>query len=201
MGSIDVGGEDAFAQVVEHQHPERPAQAAEGALIQFSPHLGARAPRCGRTDLREQPSVRTNSRVRRYLPVSGSRTSGNLGHDVWRNRVLVPLSSRNEVRIVRLAFSRSSRLLLLPDDYIGTAAAWGAHPCIRGATPERPAPAGGRSTAEFDQFDFIGPPGAKGTHIEIVIDGHSIQDQGGRASAPASRRGSFLGNVAEPPVP
>lgn len=28
----------------------------------------------------------------------------NLGHDLWRNRILVPLSGSNEVRIVRLAF-------------------------------------------------------------------------------------------------
>lgn len=36
--------------------------------------------------------------------VTGLDGPGNLGHDLWRNRILVPLPRANAVRVVRLAF-------------------------------------------------------------------------------------------------
>ncbi len=41
---VEVGLQDPFAQIVEDDHPNRPAQAAEGSFVQLGPDLGARAP-------------------------------------------------------------------------------------------------------------------------------------------------------------
>ena len=38
---VDVGGEDALLQVVQHHHPRDAAQPAESFLMQFRPDLGA----------------------------------------------------------------------------------------------------------------------------------------------------------------
>ena len=41
---IDVRGEDAFAQVVEHDRVDRAAQSAKGAFVELRPNLRARSP-------------------------------------------------------------------------------------------------------------------------------------------------------------
>ena len=41
---VDVGGEDALLQVVEHDDPHGPAELAEGPLMERGPHLRARPP-------------------------------------------------------------------------------------------------------------------------------------------------------------
>ena len=54
-----------------------PPSRRNALLVQLRPDLRARlAKHSNRTDLRLQPSVSTKSRVRRYLPVFGSRTIG-----------------------------------------------------------------------------------------------------------------------------
>jgi len=52
------------------------AQTAEGSFMQFGQMRVLERKVSSRTDLRLQPRVMTKSRVRRYLPVSGSRTMG-----------------------------------------------------------------------------------------------------------------------------
>jgi hypothetical protein len=42
-GIVDVGDEDALAEIVEHYDARGPAKAAEGALVQFGPDAGAGA--------------------------------------------------------------------------------------------------------------------------------------------------------------
>jgi hypothetical protein len=77
-GIVDIGNKHAFAQIVENDDTGGAAQPAKGALMQFGPDASAGAEGQQTTDLRLQPSVITNSRVRRYLWVSGSRTIGLL---------------------------------------------------------------------------------------------------------------------------
>ena len=70
---VDVRGEDALLEVVEHDDADGAAQPPEGPLVQLSPDLRARP-----VDQQPygQPRVRTKSRVRRYLPEAASRTIG-----------------------------------------------------------------------------------------------------------------------------
>src|SRR5882724_10070529 len=66
----------SLAQVVEHDHPHAAAEPAESPLVQLRPDRVEDRSTISRTDLRLYPSVKTNSRVRRYLPVSRLRTIG-----------------------------------------------------------------------------------------------------------------------------
>ena len=73
---VDVGRENALFEIIEEDHARRPARR-RNARSWSSAH--ACAPEChtrSRTALREKPSVRTNSRVRRYLAVCECRTIG-----------------------------------------------------------------------------------------------------------------------------
>ena len=76
-GVVDVGREDALFQIVEDDDADGAARAGE-TRARAAPPRSARsiATRAAAPTLREQPSVRTKSRVRRYLPVPRSRTIG-----------------------------------------------------------------------------------------------------------------------------
>jgi hypothetical protein len=76
LGIVDVRRQHALAQIVEHHHPRGSAQSAKSRLVQLSPDL-----RAG-TEYQQPhgfPAVAQRhheSRVRRYLPLCGSRTIG-----------------------------------------------------------------------------------------------------------------------------
>jgi len=69
------GDEHALAQIVEQDDARGAAQPAKGPFVQFGPdaRTGAEGQQM---NLRLQPNVSTNNRVRRYLRLSGSRTIG-----------------------------------------------------------------------------------------------------------------------------
>ena len=71
-GIIVVGRDHALAQIVEHDHAHRAAQAAEGAFVPLGPDLRARAPheeshRFARVAEREQEEPRAPIFVRRGI--------------------------------------------------------------------------------------------------------------------------------------
>jgi hypothetical protein len=75
-GIVDVRGEDAFFEIVEDDDAHGAAEPTKGPLVELGPDLRARLPHQQAHRLREEPSVSTKSRVRRYLPVCGWRTIG-----------------------------------------------------------------------------------------------------------------------------
>ena len=75
-GIVDVRRQHALAKVVQDHDPRHAAKPAKGLFMQLDHTRVQEWKASSRTDLRLQPSVRTNSRVRRYLPLSGSRTIG-----------------------------------------------------------------------------------------------------------------------------
>ena len=75
-GIVNVGDEHALAQIVEHDDARGAAQPAKGRSCSSAQMRELERNVSRRTDLRLQPSVITNSRVRRYLRLSGSRTIG-----------------------------------------------------------------------------------------------------------------------------
>ena len=70
------GCEHAFAQVVEHYHASAPPSRRNAFSCRSAQVCALDRNTSRRTDFRLWPSVMTNSRVRRYLPVFGSRTIG-----------------------------------------------------------------------------------------------------------------------------
>jgi|SRR5579862_4265624 len=75
-GIVDVGDKYAFLQIIEHHDAGTAAESAEGFLVQLSPDARAGAEREQTYRLALHPSVSTNNRVRRYLPLCGWRTIG-----------------------------------------------------------------------------------------------------------------------------
>jgi hypothetical protein len=73
---VDVGRQYAFAQVVQNHDPRRSAQPPKGFSCSSAHTRELERNASSRIDFRLQPSVMTNSLVRRYLPLSGSRTIG-----------------------------------------------------------------------------------------------------------------------------
>ena len=75
-GIVNIGDEYAFAQVIQYNDAGNTTQPAEGFLMQLSPDTCTGTERQQAYRLAAQPNVITNNRVRRYLPLSGSRTIG-----------------------------------------------------------------------------------------------------------------------------
>lgn len=65
---VKVRLEDAFTQIVEHQDFWGATEPAEGLFMEFGRDAGAGLETQQAHALRLNPSVRMNSRVRRYLP-------------------------------------------------------------------------------------------------------------------------------------
>lgn len=66
----------ALAQIIDHHYARGSAQSAKRRLMQFGQVCVLERNTKSRTAFRLWPSVITNSRVRRYLPLCGSRTMG-----------------------------------------------------------------------------------------------------------------------------
>ena len=75
-GVVDVRGEDAFFQIIEDDDADRAPQLTKRAFVEPAQICALDRHTSSRTDLREQPRVRTKRRVRRYFPVLRSRTIG-----------------------------------------------------------------------------------------------------------------------------
>jgi hypothetical protein len=73
---VDVGREHAFAQVVEHDHSRCSTEPPKSPLVQLSPGLSTGPEHQQPNRFAAEAQVNTNSRVRRYLALCGSRTMG-----------------------------------------------------------------------------------------------------------------------------
>ena len=75
-GIVVFGIGHALAQVVQDDQPQTGTEPPGRGFVQLGPGLGLDRNVNSRTAFRLKPSVRTNRRARRYLPVLGSRTIG-----------------------------------------------------------------------------------------------------------------------------
>ena len=75
-GVVDVRGEDALLEVVEHDDADGAAQPPERPLVQFGPDLRARPVDQQPNGLARVAQGQDEEPCRRYLPESGSRTIG-----------------------------------------------------------------------------------------------------------------------------
>ena len=75
-GIVDVRRDHAFAKIIEHDHTSHTTQPAKRFSCSSAQTRVLERNTNNRTDFRLCPNVGTNNRVRRYLPLSGSRTIG-----------------------------------------------------------------------------------------------------------------------------